>query len=134
MLPPRSRFRSCQDRATGDMLPKIATSPSSGLFISPANDRYGLRIQDDSLVAALICKGDLVVVQPQSHAAAGQLAIVRTGDAETCLRFWIPEGGRIRLQPPLRSLPPTIVDRAEVLGVVVAVIRSLLPQPPLELS
>jgi repressor LexA len=116
----------------------LISSESSHSFdlssLLAANDRYGLRIQDDSLVAALICKGDLVVVQPQSHAAAGQLAIVRTGDAETCLRFWIPEGGRIRLQPPLRSLPPTIVDRAEVLGVVVAVIRSLLPQPPLELS
>jgi repressor LexA len=97
--------------------------------IVAADNRYGLRIQDDSLNAAYICKGDVVVVQPQSHANSGQLAIVRTGDAETCLRFWIPEGGRIRLQPALRSLPPTIVEQAEVLGVVVGVVRLLERTP-----
>jgi hypothetical protein len=41
--------------------------------------------------------------------------------------LWIAEAGRVRLQPVSRSLPSVVVERAEVSGVVVAVIRALAP-------
>jgi repressor LexA len=92
-------------------------------LLASADSRYVLRVQDDSLSDAHLKQGDLVIVQRQIQAGRGQLAVVRTGDAETRLRYWIPEGGRIRLQPVMRSQPPTVVDHAEVLGIVVGAIR-----------
>ncbi len=96
-------------------------------LLTAPEGRYFLRVLDDSLVDAQIRSGDLVLVQRQSHAGAGQLAIVRTGEGETCLRYWLPEQGRIRLQPVMRNHPVTVVDRTEVLGVVAGVVRMLEP-------
>lgn len=93
-------------------------------------ERYLLRVRDDSLLDAHIRSGDLLVIQRQTTAFNGQMAIVRTGDAETCLRFWISEGSHVRLQPAGRGLPPTIVDHAEVLGIVVNVLRDLRMEAP----
>lgn len=91
------------------------------------DEKYTLQVKDDTLIDAHILSGDFVVVQARRLAQNGQLAIVRTGDSETCLRYWISDGARIHLQPANRSLPPKIVDHAEVLGVVVGVIRDLRP-------
>ncbi len=88
-------------------------------------ERFALRVRDDSLLEAHILNGDQIVVQPQPTASNGQLALVRTGDAETCLRYWIAEGAHIRLQPVQRGLPPTLVEHAEVLGIVTGVLRDL---------
>lgn len=88
-------------------------------------DQYVLKVSDDSMLDAQIRSGDMLVVRRQNRARHGQLAIVRTGASETCLRFWLTEGSRVRLQPATRSLPPSMVDQAEVLGVVVAVLRDL---------
>lgn len=95
-----------------------------------AHGRCFLRVSDDSLMDAQIRSGDLLVMQRQTHADAGQLAIVRTGDAETYLRYWFPEGGRIRLQPVSRAIPAAVVDHAEVLGIIAGVVR-LLEAPSL---
>ncbi len=89
--------------------------------------RCFLRVLDDSLVESQIRVGDLLVLQRQAYAMLGQLAVIRTGDSETCLRYWLPEAGRIRLQPVSRGLPATIVDHAEVLGVIAGVVRMLEP-------
>ncbi len=89
--------------------------------------RLFLRVVDDSLIEAQVRSGDLVVMHKQPHALPGQLAIVRTGDAETCIRYWLLEQGRIRLQPVSRTQQATIVDQAEVLGVIVGVVRMLAP-------
>lgn len=89
--------------------------------------RLFLRVVDDSLIEAQIRSGDLVIMHKQPHSLPGQLAIVRTGDAETCIRYWLLEQGRIRLQPVSRNQQATIVDQAEVLGVIVGVVRMLAP-------
>ena len=88
-------------------------------------DWFAMRVGDDSLVDAYIRNGDVLVVRPQPTARLGQLALVRTDPLPPCLRYWLNESGRIRLQPVSRSLPPSIVDQVEVLGVVVAVLRDL---------
>ncbi len=94
-------------------------------------DRYALVVRDDALLDAQIRRGDWLIVERQSQATAGQLAIVRLGDGQRCLRYWLPEPPRIRLQPIGRDAPPTYVDQATVEGVVVHVMRRLVePQPP----
>ena len=92
-----------------------------------SSNRSFLRVLDDSLLDAQIRSGDLVVLQTQSQATPGQLAIVRTGDGESCVRYLFAEGDKIRLQPVPRLQPATLVDRAEVLGVIVGVVRMLNP-------
>jgi repressor LexA len=92
-------------------------------------NKFALEVSDDSMLDAHIRSGDMLVIRRQPVARHGQLAIVRTGDSETCLRFWLNEGSRVRLQPATRLLAPTIVEHAEVLGVVVAVLRDLIPEP-----
>lgn len=97
--------------------------------ITAEEKRYSLRVRDDSLAEAQIRANDLLIIQCQDYALHGQMALVRTGDAETCVRFWLIDGDRIRLQAANRTLPATIVDHAEVLGVVVGVFRSLAIDP-----
>lgn len=87
-----------------------------------------LRVTDDSLVEAQICSGDLLVLCQQSHAEAGQLTLVHTAQLGSCIRYWLPEGPHIRLQPVARALQPSLVEQAEVLGVVVGVVRMSLPR------
>lgn len=92
-----------------------------------ATGRHFLRVQDDSLIDVQIRSGDLIVVQTQSQSTPGQLAIVRMVGGETCVRYLFAEGDKVRLQPVQRSQPTTVVDRAEVLGVIVGVVRMISP-------
>lgn len=95
-----------------------------------APDRFALRVRDDSLMDYQVRSGDTLIIQRQMTAAHGQLAIVRTGDADTCLRFWMTDNGRVRLQPANHTHSPTVVEHAEVLGVVIGVLRDLRPLSP----
>lgn len=87
-----------------------------------------LRVADDSLVDAQICSGDLLVLRQQTHAESGQLALVRIVELGDCIRYWLPEAAQIRLQPVARSLDACVVEQAEVLGVIVGVVRMSLPR------
>ena len=109
----------------------LGTQPTEQLNLGKLCDdsKFALEVSDDSMLDAHIRAGDMLVIRRQPLARHGQLAIVRTGDSETCLRFWMNEGSRIRLQPATRSVTPTMVEHAEVLGVVVAVLRDLIPEP-----
>lgn len=82
-----------------------------------------LRVADDSLIDAQVCNGDLLVLRQQSFAEAGQLALVHTAELGNCIRYWLPEEAHIRLQPVARSLDACLVEQAEVLGVIVGVVR-----------
>lgn len=99
-------------------LARLSVATASGA------ERSLLKVLDDSLTDGHILPGDLLVVEQREFAQSQQLTIVRTGDSETCLRYWLTENGRVRLQPVQRLAPPTIVDQAEVVGVVVGLIRS----------
>lgn len=88
-------------------------------------DRYVLEVNGDSMIDAHIADGDLVVVQQQTYAYPGQIVIARTDEAETTLKYWFPESGRIRLQPANAQMEPIYVASAEILGVVIGVVRRL---------
>jgi repressor LexA len=86
---------------------------------------FTLSVQGDSMIDAHILDGDLVVVRSQPSAAKGQIAVVRTPDGRSTVKYWFPEQGRIRLQPANRRMKPIYVREAEVVGVVVSVVRRL---------
>jgi repressor LexA len=86
---------------------------------------FTLSVRGDSMIDAHILDGDLVVVRGQRTAARGQIAVIRTPDGQATVKYWFPEAGRIRLQPANRRLKPIYVREAEVVGVVVSVVRRL---------
>jgi repressor LexA len=51
--------------------------------------------------------------------------VAQTEEAESTLKYWFPESGRIRLQPANRNMQPIYVDNATILGVVIGVVRRL---------
>jgi len=95
-----------------------------GLFGNkPGN--WALRVTGQSMVDAHIDDGDYVIVRSTATARKGDIAVVRTGEGDATLKYWFPEKNRIRLQPANSSMKPIYVKSAEVLGVVVGVVRKL---------
>lgn len=88
------------------------------------DDRFILRVSGDSMINAHIADGDYVVVQKQETAAAGDMVVAQTPEGEATLKFWHPEGDRIRLQPANDSMAPIYVREAKVMGVAVGVVRA----------
>ncbi len=90
------------------------------------DDQFVLEVRGDSMIEAQIADGDYVVVKRQPTAAPGQMVIAQTDDGEATLKFWFPEKDRIRLQPANSQMDPIYVRSAQVLGVVVGVVRKLV--------
>ena len=86
---------------------------------------FVLEVSGDSMIDAQIADGDYVVVKKQRTAQSGQMVVARTEDGEATLKYWYPEKNQIRLQPANSSMNPIYVDDAEVVGVVVGVVRHL---------
>jgi repressor LexA len=86
---------------------------------------FALRVQGDSMIEAQIADGDYVIVKKQKNALPGQMVVAQTPEGEATLKYWFPEGNRIRLQPANSAMPPIYVKEASVLGVVVGVVRQL---------
>jgi repressor LexA len=93
------------------------------LFDRP--DLFALQVRGDSMIEAQIADGDYVVIHRQPTAERGQMVVAQTEEGEATLKYWFPENKRIRLQPANASMDPIFVDNAQVLGVVVGVVRSL---------
>ena len=117
--------------ADGACVYRVDTGRSLDLESLGGTNRYVLNVHDESLLDAHIMPGDQLIIQKQSFAERGQLVLVRTSTTQTCLRYWIPESGRLRLQPVSRRLPPMIVENAEVVGGVVGVLRMYRIPPSL---
>jgi repressor LexA len=88
------------------------------------DDRFTLRVSGDSMIDAHITDGDYVVIQKQDSAEPGQMVVAQTTDGEATLKYWHPEGKRIRLQPANASMDPIFVKDAQVIGVAVGVVRT----------
>ncbi len=86
---------------------------------------WALQVAGDSMIEAHIADGDFVVVRSTRTARRGQIAVVRTDHSDATLKYWFPEKNRIRLQPANSAMQPIYVRSAEVLGVVIGVIRTV---------
>ncbi len=87
------------------------------------DDRFILRVSGDSMIDAHITDGDYVIIQKQDTAEPGQMVVAQTPTGET-LKYWHPEGDRIRLQPANKNMEPIYVKEATVIGIAVGVVRS----------
>lgn len=83
-----------------------------------------LSVTGDSMVDAAICDGDWVVVRSQSVADNGEIVAAML-DGEATVKTFKRSDGHVWLVPHNRDYTPILGDEAQVLGKVVAVLRSL---------
>jgi len=88
-------------------------------------DQFVLEVCGDSMIEAQIADGDYVVIRQQKTAQQGQMVVARTDNGEATLKYWYLEKDQVRLQPANSAMKPIYVDDAEVVGVVVGVVRHL---------
>ena len=94
------------------------------LFNQP--DLFVLSVSGDSMIEAQIADGDYVVIRRQSTAQPGQMVVAQTDDGEATLKYWFPEKNRDAIAAgQFARWIPIYVTNAQVLGVVVGVVRSL---------
>ncbi len=85
---------------------------------------YILRVRGDSMIDAGILDGDFAIVRPAKQARNGEIVVALIEDEATVKRFF-KEKDHVRLQPENSSMEPIRTERAELLGRVVGVFRSV---------
>ncbi|MEM7262468.1 MAG: transcriptional repressor LexA [Planctomycetota bacterium] len=99
-------------------------------MVPMGRDHYALRVTGTSMIDDGIHDGDLVIVERRNVADNGEVVVAILEDEEATLKRLFREtdpSGRMlfRLQPANEALEPVVVDRVEIRGVVVGVVRNL---------
>lgn len=87
---------------------------------------FALTVKGDSMIDAMIQDGDIVIFRKQVTANDGDMVAVWLDErGETTLKYFHPEGQRIRLQPAHPTMQPIYVnaEHCAVQGRVLSVIR-----------
>ena len=119
---PIGAFGQQENPFTGETLrlPQEMLPGSAGL--------YALQVKGDSMIDALVYNGDWVIIKHQSTAEPRDMVVAWITDREeTTLKYYYPEGARVRLQPANPAYQPIYVPASalEIQGRVVAVFRRL---------
>lgn len=87
-------------------------------------DLFMLKVVGESMIDAAICDGDWVVVRQQRDADNGDIVAAML-DGEATVKVFRQRDGHTWLLPRNTAFEPILGDHAEVLGKVVAVLRSV---------
>ncbi|QEO09875.1 transcriptional repressor LexA [Protaetiibacter larvae] len=85
---------------------------------------FMLKVSGESMIDAAICDGDWVVVREQHTAENGEIVAAML-DGEATVKVFRQRDGHTWLLPRNTAFEPILGDNAEVLGKVVAVLRSV---------
>ncbi|MFC4223245.1 transcriptional repressor LexA [Lysinibacter cavernae] len=85
---------------------------------------FMLKVVGESMIDAAICDGDFVVVRQQQTAENGDIVAAMLDD-EATVKVFRQRDGHTWLLPRNTAFEPILGDYAQVLGKVVAVLRSL---------
>jgi repressor LexA len=88
-------------------------------------NQFALKVKGDSMIDAQIADGDVVVCRRARTAHKGDIVVALTDDGEATLKYWYPEANRVRLQPANASMKPIYSKTAQVLGIIVGVVRKV---------
>jgi repressor LexA len=90
------------------------------------DDNFALEVKGESMIEAGIFDGDIVFAQSQESAATGDM-VVAIIDDEATVKFYFPEGEKVRLQPANERYEPILVHRQSgafrIAGKVVGLMR-----------
>ncbi len=89
----------------------------------PGRTLFALRVSGESMKNAGILDGDLVIAEQCSVAENRQIVVALIDDEATVKRFFMEEG-HVRLQPENDAFEPIYTDHCEILGRVIASVRS----------
>ena len=87
-------------------------------------DLFMLKVVGDSMIDAAICDGDWIVVRQQQDAENGDIVAAML-DEEATVKVFQRRDGHTWLLPRNSAFAPILGDYAQVLGKVVAVLRSV---------
>ena len=109
--------------------PILAEQEVEEVFPLPATlvgegELYMLKVVGDSMVDAAICDGDYVVVRSQKDCNKGEIVAAMI-DGEATVKTFSVKNGKVWLLPANDAYAPIPGDRAEILGKVTAVLRSV---------
>lgn len=102
--------------------------PPALLMGADPDEVFALEVKGDSMIDAMIREGDIVIMRHQVVAQPGDMVAVWLPErSETTLKYYHPEGERVRLQPAHPAMDPIYVSAAncEIRGKVLSVIRTL---------
>jgi repressor LexA len=85
---------------------------------------FMLKVSGESMIDAAICDGDWVVVRSQRTAENGEIVAAML-DGEATVKVFRQRDGHTWLLPRNSAFEPILGDQADVLGKVVAVLRSV---------
>ena len=86
------------------------------------SDLFMLRVRGESMINAGILNGDKIIVKKQETAENGDIVVALIDDEATVKRFY-KKDGKLILHPENDTMTDIIVDNANVLGVVVGLMR-----------
>ena len=92
-------------------------------LVPPGRDCYALRVKGTSMIEDGIRDGDIVLVERRDTARNGETVVAILDGEEATLKRYYREGNRVRLQPANAMLQPIYVDKLDIRGVVVGVVR-----------
>lgn len=87
-------------------------------------DLFMLTVVGDSMIDAAICDGDFVVIRQQNTAENGEIVAAML-DNEATVKVFKQRDGHTWLLPRNSAYEPILGDQAQILGKVVAVLRSV---------
>jgi repressor LexA len=100
---------------------ELAPNSGQGLF--------ALRVKGHSMIDAMICDGDIVILKSQQTCENGDtVAVWLEEERETTLKkFYLEDGNRVRLQPQNVTMDPIYTDASnvQVQGRLVTVLRQI---------
>jgi repressor LexA len=77
-------------------------------------DHYALEVSGDSMIEAGILDGDFALIQRAETARPGQIVVALIDDTEATLKYFQPEGRKVRLDPANRDFEPQVYDAHQV--------------------
>lgn len=86
---------------------------------------YALKVRGQSMIEDHIEDGDFVIIKKQSTARNGQVVVAVVDGADTTLKRYYKEGGKIKLEPANSSMAPIYPGSCEIQGIVVGVARKV---------
>jgi len=99
------------------------------MLIGGHREVFGLRIVGESMIEAGILDGDYVFVKKTATANTGEIVVAMI-EGEATVKYYHPEGDKIRFQPANSNMSPIYVRRSDfksvdIIGIVVGVYRKM---------